>query len=37
MLRSDNLDADVIDAFARRALNRIRPDEVVFRLDQDQQ
>ena len=34
MLRSDNLDADVIDIAARRALNRIRPDEVVLQFDE---
>jgi cell division protein FtsB len=37
MLRSDKLDADLIDVSARRALNRIRADEVVFRMDEDQQ
>jgi cell division protein FtsB len=31
ILRSDKLDADLIDIAARRALNRIRADEVVLR------
>lgn len=31
MLRSDKLDADLIDVSARRSLNRIRPDEVVLK------
>lgn len=33
MLRSDGLDADLIDVEARRALDRIRPDEVVLRME----
>jgi len=37
MLRSDKLDADLIDFEARLALNRIRPDEVVLRLDAEKQ
>lgn len=37
MLRADSLDADLIDVSARRSLNRIRPDEVVVRLDDSQQ
>jgi len=32
ILRSDNLDADLIDVEARTALNRLRPDEVVIRF-----
>jgi len=32
ILRSDRLDADLIDVAARRALNRVRPDEVVLRF-----
>ena len=35
-LRSDNLDADLIDVAARNALNRIRADEVVLRMDEIQ-
>ena len=37
MLRSDNLDADIVDVEARAALNRLRPDEVVIMLDRVQQ
>jgi cell division protein FtsB len=37
MLRADQLDADLIDFEARRALNRIRADEVVLRLNNAQQ
>lgn len=37
MLRSDQLDADLIDVEARRALNRIRPDEVVLHFEGQQQ
>lgn len=37
MLRSEKLDADLVDVEARQALNRIRPDEVVIRLNNDQQ
>lgn len=36
MLRSDKLDADIIDVAARRALNRIRADEVVLRISDNQ-
>lgn len=32
ILRSDNLDADLIDVEAREALNRLRPDEVVIKF-----
>jgi cell division protein FtsB len=37
MLRSENLDADLVDIAARQALNRIRPDEVVLKLEDNQQ
>ncbi len=37
VLRSDNLDADLIDVEARAALNRLRSDEVVIILDEIQQ
>jgi cell division protein FtsB len=37
MLRTDNLDADMVDIEARSALNRLRPDEVVIMLDTAQQ
>jgi len=37
ILRSDNLDADLIDVEARAALNRLRPDEVVIRFGAKQQ
>jgi len=37
MLRADQLDTDLIDVEARQALNRIRSDEVVLRLDTAQQ
>jgi cell division protein FtsB len=37
MLRSDNLDADIVDVEARAALNRLRPDEVVIPLVAPQQ
>ena len=36
-LRSDKLDADLIDIAARVALNRIRPDEVVLQMGAAQQ
>jgi cell division protein FtsB len=32
ILRSDHLDADLVDVAARRALNRVRSDEVVLRF-----
>ena len=31
LLRTDKLDADVVDVEARAALNRLRPDEVVIK------
>jgi cell division protein FtsB len=31
LLRTDNLDADVVDVEARAALNRLRPDEIVIK------
>ena len=31
LLRSDKLDADMVDVEARSALNRLRPDEIVIR------
>jgi cell division protein FtsB len=37
LLHADRLDADMVDVEARRALNRIRSDEVVLRLDARQQ
>ena len=37
MLRSESLDADLVDVAARQALNRIRPDEVVLKPDDSQQ
>ena len=37
ILRSDNLDADLVDIEARAALNRLRPDEVVIRFDAPKQ
>jgi cell division protein FtsB len=37
LLRSEKLDADMVDVLARAALNRIRPDEVVVKLDPVQQ
>jgi cell division protein FtsB len=37
MLRSEHLDADLVDVAARQALNRIRPDEVILQLDDNQQ
>ena len=36
MLRSENLDADIVDVEARAALNRLRPDEVVIMLSAPQ-
>lgn len=33
MLRSDGLDADLIDVEARQSLDRIRPDEIVLRME----
>lgn len=37
MIRPPRLDADMIDMEARHALNVMRPDEVVLRLDAPQQ
>jgi len=37
MLRSESLDADLVDVAARQALNRIRADEVVLKADDIQQ
>ena len=37
MLRSDNLDADMVDVEARAALNRLRPDEILLKLYISQQ
>jgi cell division protein FtsB len=37
LLRSEKLDADMVDVLARSALNRIRPDEVVIKLGTPQQ
>ena len=37
MLRSESLDADLVDVAAREALNRIRSDEVVLQFDDNQQ
>ena len=36
-VRPSSLDADVVDMQARQALNMMRPDEVVIRLDAAQQ
>jgi cell division protein FtsB len=36
MLRSDNIDADIVDVEARAALNRLRSDEVVITLSAPQ-
>ena len=36
-VRPSSLDADVVDMQARQALNVMRPDEVVIRLDAAQQ
>lgn len=36
-LRSEQLDADMVDVEARLALNRLRPDEVVLRSGASQQ
>ena len=36
MLRSDNIDADIVDVEARAALNRLRSDEVVIMLSAPQ-
>jgi len=37
VLRSDNLDADIVDIQARSALNRIRLDEIVLKVEPTQQ
>ena len=37
LLRSDNLDADMVDVEARAALNRLRPDEILLKLYISQQ
>jgi cell division protein FtsB len=37
LLRTDNLDADIVDVEARAALNRLRPDEVVIKTGAFQQ
>jgi cell division protein FtsB len=37
LLRTDNLDADLVDVEARAALNRLRPDEIVIRTGAFQQ
>jgi cell division protein FtsB len=37
LLRSEKLDADMVDVQARAALNRIRPDEVVIKMGGSQQ
>jgi cell division protein FtsB len=37
LLRSEKLDADMVDVQARSALNRIRADEVVIRMTAPQQ
>lgn len=36
-MRSDRLDADMVDLEARQALNRVRPDELVIMLGAPQQ
>jgi cell division protein FtsB len=37
LLRTDNLDADIVDVEARTALNRLRADEIVVRTGEFQQ
>jgi cell division protein FtsB len=37
LLRTDNLDADIVDVEARAALNRLRPDEIVIKTGASQQ
>jgi cell division protein FtsB len=37
LLRSENLDADIVDVEARAALNRLRPDEILIRIGESQQ
>jgi cell division protein FtsB len=37
LLRSDKLDADMVDVQARAALNRIRADEIVIKTSASQQ